>query len=138
MTDFVPASEIRCQFSKAMSDMYQQEVPLYSDLMSLVSDVNNNVLQNDASIKAQLQATGELDRLDIERHGAIRLGLPSELFQMRRLFAVMGMQPVDYYDLAPSGVPVHSTAFRAIAADELNISPFRVFTSLLRLELINN
>ena len=138
MTDFVPASEIRRQFSKAMSDMYQQEVPLYSDLMSLVSDVNANVLQNDPSIKAQLQATGELDRLDIERHGAIRLGLPSELSQMRRLFAVMGMQPVGYYDLAPSGVPVHSTAFRAIDADELNISPFRVFTSLLRLELIDN
>jgi len=57
---------------------------------------------------------------------------------MRRVFAVMGMYPVGYYDLVPAGVPVHSTAFRAINADSLNYSPFRVFTSLLRLELIEN
>lgn len=137
-SEFVSTSDIRRQFSKAMSDMYQQEVPLYSELMDLVSDVNQAVLDTDASVKAQLQATGELERLDIERHGAIRLGLASELSQMRRLFAVMGMEPVGYYDLAPAGVPVHSTAFRATDAKALNVSPFRVFTSLLRLELIDN
>lgn len=57
---------------------------------------------------------------------------------MRRLFAVMGMHPVGYYDLAPAGVPVHSTAFRAIDTASLNNSPFRVFTSLLRLDLIGD
>ena len=48
------------------------------------------------------------------------------------------MSPVGYYDLAPAGVPVHSTAFRALHEDELKQSPFRVFTSLLRLELIDD
>jgi uncharacterized glyoxalase superfamily metalloenzyme YdcJ len=48
------------------------------------------------------------------------------------------MEPVGYYDLAPAGVPVHSTAFRAIDETALNKSPFRVFTSLLRLELIDD
>ena len=48
------------------------------------------------------------------------------------------MSPVGYYDLAVAGVPVHSTAFRAVHEDALQISPFRVFTSLLRLELIDN
>lgn len=136
--DFVEPSEIRHRFSKAMSAMYQQEVPLYSDLMALVDEVNTTVLNHNADIKAQLEATGELDRLALERHGAIRLGLASELSQMRQLFDVMGMAPVGYYDLAPSGVPVHSTAFRATDAASLNISPFRVFTSLLRLELIED
>lgn len=135
---FVNPSDIRRQFSLAMSAMYQQEVPLYSELMDLVADVNADVLSHRPDIKAQLIATDELDRLDMERHGAIRVGLPSELSTLRRLFAVMGMSPVGYYDLAPSGVPVHSTAFRATDAKALNVSPFRVFTSLLRLELIDD
>lgn len=138
MSNFVSPNQIRRQFSTAMSQMYQQEVPLYSDLMSLVSEVNNDVLAKNSDVKQQLENTGELERLDIERHGAIRLGLASELSQMRRLFAVMGMQPVGYYDLVPAGVPVHSTAFRAVNADDLHVSPFRVFTSLLRLELIED
>lgn len=45
---------------------------------------------------------------------------------MGRLFAVMGMQPVGYYDLTPADVPVHSTAFRAVNEASLRISPFRM------------
>ena len=33
---------------------------------------------------------------------------------LRRLFAVMGLYPVGYYDLSVAGVPVHSTAFRPV------------------------
>lgn len=136
MSQFASQNDIRRNFSLAMSKMYQQEVPLYSDLMDLVHDVNQETLDQNPQLKQQLDAADELSRLDMERHGAIRLGLPSELATIRRLFAVMGMVPVGYYDLAPSGVPVHSTAFRATDAKDLAVSPFRVFTSLLRLELI--
>ncbi len=86
----------------------------------------------------QLNSTGEIERLDLERHGAIRVGTAAELATLARLFAVMGMQPVGYYDLTPAGVPVHSTAFRAVHEASLQVSPFRVFTSLLRLELIED
>lgn len=129
---------IRAKFSAQMSAMYQTEVPLYGDLMRLVADVNQEALANNPALKTQLIQTDELARLDEERHGAIRLGTSEELSMMRRLFAVMGMVPVGYYDLTPAGVPVHSTAFRAIHEDSLRISPFRVFTSLLRLELIED
>ena len=46
------------------------------------------------------------------------------------------MLPVGYYDLrsAASPVPVVSTAFRPIDADELARNPFRVFTSMLATE----
>lgn len=57
---------------------------------------------------------------------------------MRRIYAVMGMQPVGYYDLSVAGVPVHSTAFRPVDDAALACNPFRVFTSLLRLELIED
>ncbi|WP_416375571.1 VOC family protein [Psychrobacter sp. Sarcosine-02u-2] len=121
-----------------MSEMYQKEVPLYGDLIDLVSEVNTEVLNKQPEIRQQLEHTGEIDRLNMERHGAIRLGTAAELSMMRRLFAVMGMYPVGYYDLAPAGVPVHSTAFRALDTQSLNKSPFRVFTSLLRLDLIDD
>ncbi len=42
---------------------------------------------------------------------------------LRRLFAVMGMAPVGYYDLSVAGVPVHSTAFRPTTAQALRPIP---------------
>ncbi len=137
-TAHVSPDEIRKGFSKAMSDMYRDEVPLYGALMALVAETNTRVLEAQPDLAQQLQRTGEIQRLDMERHGAIRLGTAFELATIGRLFAVMGMQPVGYYDLTPAGVPVHSTAFRAVHEQALQTSPFRVFTSLLRLELIDN
>ncbi|MBH0064427.1 VOC family protein [Psychrobacter sp. SZ93C1] len=136
--NFMSSDDIRHEFSMAMSAMYQAEVPLYGDLIDLVSKVNAEVLATQPEIKSQLLHTGEIERLNMERHGAIRLGTASELSMMRRLFAVMGMYPVGYYDLAPAGVPVHSTAFRTLDSHSLHKSPFRVFTSLLRLDLIGD
>lgn len=138
MTDLITPAAVRAKFSAVMSDMYRNEVPLYGDLLALVADVNQQTLQHSPELQAHLTQTGELSRLNLERHGAIRLGKPEELATMRRLFAVMGMFPVGYYDLAPAGVPVHSTAFRALDDTALNHSPFRVFTSLLRLDLITD
>lgn len=134
----VSPDDIRKGFSKAMSDMYRAEVPLYGALLDLVAETNAQVLATDTGLARQLRRSGEIQRLDRERHGAIRLGTASELATISRLFAVMGMQPVGYYDLTPAGVPVHSTAFRAVHENALQNSPFRVFTSLLRLELIEN
>ncbi|MFJ2487609.1 VOC family protein [Pseudomonas sp. NPDC087639] len=135
---FVSPDLIRQRFSKAMSDMYREEVPLYGALMELVEQTNRDVLSRQPDIARQLNSTGEIERLDMERHGAIRVGTATELATLARLFAVMGMQPVGYYDLTPAGVPVHSTAFRAVHEEALQVSPFRVFTSLLRLELIED
>ena len=135
---FVPPDEIRAGFSRAMSDMYRQEVPQYGALMQLVGAVNSDVLKADADLAARLARAGELERLSDERHGAIRLGTAAELFDIGRIFAVMGMHPVGYYDLAVAGIPVHSTAFRPIDEAALSKNPFRVFTSLLRLDLIED
>ncbi|MCW2085835.1 putative glyoxalase superfamily metalloenzyme YdcJ [Bradyrhizobium diazoefficiens] len=133
---FVPPSQIRTSFSAAMSAMYRDEVPAYATLLDLVARVNDAVLAVERELKARLEATDNLERISEERHGAIRLGTAAELAMMRRAFAVMGMYPVGYYDLSTAGVPVHSTAFRPVGAEELKRNPFRVFTSLLRLDLI--
>lgn len=135
---FISPDAIRTRFSEAMSAMYRAEVPLYGDLLSIVADVNARVLADRPDLAAEMASAGELDRLDVERHGAIRLGTAAELNMMRRAFAVMGMVPVGYYDLSVAGVPVHSTAFRPVDDAALAANPFRVFTSLLRLELIED
>lgn len=138
MGNWLSQDQIRDRFSQAMSEMYRQEVPQYGTLMELVDTVNREVLAADPALHAVLRDSDELDRLNVERHGAIRVGTPEELSMLRRLFTVMGMHPVGYYDLSIAGVPVHSTAFRPIADAALKRNPFRIFTSLLRLELIES
>ncbi|EAU41300.1 hypothetical protein FP2506_00995 [Fulvimarina pelagi HTCC2506] len=138
LAPLVPSDVIRAAFSGAMSEMYRTEVPQYGTLMELVAERNDEALAADPDLKARLERAGELDRLSDERHGAIRLGTAEELAFMARLFAVMGMHPVGYYDLSVAGIPVHSTAFRPVDDAALAKNPFRVFTSLLRLDLIEN
>lgn len=136
MPDKMHPDEIRTLFSGAMSAMYCEEVPLYGELVELVRDVNAATLKANPALRRQLEASGELDRLEVERHGAIRLGTAEELYNIRRMFAVMGMYPVGYYDLSVAGLPVHSTAFRPLDSVSLQRNPFRIFTSLIRLELL--
>lgn len=136
--DFVGTDAIRARFSAAMSDMYRAEVPQYGALLELVAETNAAALADDPALATRLDRSGELARLAGERHGAIRLGTAGELRLIRRAFALMGMKAVGYYDLAAAGVPVHSTAFRPVDDASLAANPFRLFTSLLRLELIED
>lgn len=138
MAHTLSADDIREAFSQAMSAMYQQEVPQYGTLLALVADVNLAVLENNTRLYEQLANADELARLNVERHGAIRVGTALELSTLCRMFAIMGMSPVGYYDLSVAGVPVHSTAFRPVEDAALQRNPFRIFTSLLRLELIDD
>lgn len=142
-SSFVHSDVIRARFCSALSAMYRKEVPLYGDLVELVDEVNAEVRSRGGAWEVARESTipklsSPIERLSVERHGAIRLGKPSELSFMARLFRVMGMHPVGYYDLSTSGVPVHATAFRPITPSALAANPFRVFTSLLRPELISD
>lgn len=123
-------TQLRAKFASALSEMYRCEVPQYSILLDLVADINQSV--------AQRFGLRLPDRIEIERHGAIRLGTAAELRSIRRLFAIMGMHAVNYYDLSVAGLPVHATCFRPIDSQALSDNPFRVFTSLLRLDLIKD
>nr|ODN89332.1 hypothetical protein L204_06270 [Cryptococcus depauperatus CBS 7855] len=132
---FVEPDDLRAAFCTALSNMYRREVPLYGDLVSLVDDINTRVTACSPGIW-EVSLDKGVERLRVERHGAIRLGKPSELTMIARLFKLLGMFPVGYYDLSTSDVPVHATAFRPVDSKSLDKHPFRVFTSLLRPELI--
>ena len=137
-TSIQPSDLLREKFVKAMSEMYRNEVPKYGNLVDMVGAINQQELLNAPELENSLRQTNNLERLAEERHGAIRLGKAEELFNIRRLFAILGMHPVGYYDLAVAGIPVHSTAFRPIEASALSSNAFRVFTSLLRIDLIED
>jgi uncharacterized glyoxalase superfamily metalloenzyme YdcJ len=124
-TTFTETWRLRAGFAAALSRMYAAEVPAYTTLVDVATAINRD--------HAGDERLGSLNRVTAERHGAIRVGSVRELADVADLFAAFGMYPVGYYDLreAASPVPVVSTAFRPIDADELARNPFRVFTSML-------
>ncbi len=122
--------ELRTQFATSLSRMYGCEVPAYATLVAVTEEVNRDCV---AATPDAAQRLGSIARVTAERHGAIRVGTPAELRDTALLFTAFGMYPVGFYDLrtAATPIPVVSTAFRPISADELARNPFRVFTSML-------
>ncbi|MCV7401845.1 VOC family protein [Mycobacterium fragae] len=127
----LPTWRLRERFAAGLSAMYAREVPAYSTLLEVSAQVNREY----AARNRDTARLGSLSRVSAERHGAIRVGTPAELNAVADLFSAFGMVPVGYYDLrdAASPVPVMSTAFRPVDAQELARNPFRVFTSMLAL-----
>lgn len=129
--EFLEPWQLRAAFARSLSDMYGKEVPAYTTLLEVSHEVNADYV---ATHGADAERLGSIDRVTAERHGAIRVGTPTEISQVARIFGAMGMHPVGFYDLrdaSSSSVPVISTAFRPTDRDELARNPFRVFTSLL-------
>ncbi|KAL3256238.1 hypothetical protein ABHI18_007728 [Aspergillus niger] len=130
---------LRAGFCHALSDMYKSEVPLYGDLVDLVWKADAEAINRSRKLGgADIIDPDEVlpSRNRVERHGAIRLGTAQELATIRRMFAVMGMYPVGYYDLSVAGFPMHATAFRPRTREALARHPFRVFTTVLRMDLL--
>ena len=130
-TTIVPRWQLRAEFAIRLAKLYGAEVPAYNTLVDVSREVNEDFI---ARHGADAERLGSIDRVTAERHGAIRVGSGRELAQVARVFAGFGMHPVGFYDLrdaSRSSVPVVSTAFRPVDADELARNPFRVFTSML-------
>ncbi|KAH8689884.1 hypothetical protein BGW36DRAFT_364624 [Talaromyces proteolyticus] len=125
---YVEEDVLRTTFALSMSAMYTAEVPLYGDLVQIVRNIN----------QSKLPSATETERLSLERHGAIRLGTNQELQTVHRIFNLVGMHPVGYYDLSVAGLPMHATCFRPVDGLSLQKNPFRVFTTLLRPDLLRS
>lgn len=122
--------------------MYKSEAPLYGDLVNIVWEADATVVRKKQEAGGNRQHN-DIDpdeilpsRNRVERHGAIRLGTAYELAVIKRMFAIMGMFPVGYYDFSIVGFPMHATAFRPQGKEALDENPFRMFTTLLRMDLL--
>src|SRR5699024_3078857 len=96
MTRFLARHELRAAFARSLSRMYGTEVPAYTTLVEVATEVNAETMARDPDTAQRL---GAIDRVTAERHGAIRVGTAEELRQVAQLFAGLGMHPVGYYDL---------------------------------------
>lgn len=103
MAAFIEPDLIRADFCRALSEMYRSEVPLYGDLVSLVDEINSSADNGADGDGDDDEWRSNPHRIKVERHGAIRVGKASELRMLARLFRLMGMMPVGYYDLSTSG-----------------------------------
>lgn len=128
MKKYIKGVEIRKTFEQFLSKIYATEVPMYSQMLPIVEQMNAETRKSKAKMANS--------KLVQEHHGAIRVGTDEELRNMSRLFNVMDMQPVNYYDLSVAGLPVHSTAFRDVSEEGLKENGFRVFCSVLRHDLL--
>jgi uncharacterized glyoxalase superfamily metalloenzyme YdcJ len=128
----VPSDFIRLRFATALSEMYSAELPEYAALVKMEKERIYTASSSSKNTPFPPLKSGQA------YHGAIRLGTAEELQMIRRAFSIMGLYPVGYYDLSVAGLPVHSTAFRPISPEAIDINPFRVFTSLLRLDMIED
>lgn len=113
-----------------LSDMFGDEVPLYDKSLLVNSVCNHTVCDLLSQIHIGFNLTSDqIEKTSGERHGAIRIGKPSEYRWISRLFAVFAMEPHNYYDMTTVGdksQPIVATAFRS------RLNPdHRVFSSLL-------
>jgi len=88
--------ELRAAFAAQMATVYGHEVPAYTTLVEVASEVNSLVAALEGESAERL---GSISRVTAERHGAIRVGTPTELRQVATIFAALGMHPVGFYDL---------------------------------------
>lgn len=113
-----------------LSRMFGQEVPLYDKSLLVNRECNKTVCALLGQLHVGFSLSDEqLDKTSGERHGAIRIGKPSEYRLMGRFFAAFAMEPHNFYDMANIGAksqPIIATAFRS------RLNPdHRVFCSLL-------
>jgi uncharacterized glyoxalase superfamily metalloenzyme YdcJ len=116
----LPLWQLRAEFAVRLAALYGAEVPAYNTLVEVSKEVNSDFVKANG---ADAERLGSIERVTAERHGAIRVGSPTELAQVARIFAGFGMHAVGFYDLrdaSKSSVPVVSTRF---APSKLTSSP---------------
>jgi uncharacterized glyoxalase superfamily metalloenzyme YdcJ len=122
--------EMQHRLFAELSRMFGQEVPLYDKSLLVNRECNQTVCALLGQLHIGFSLSEEqLDKTSGERHGAIRIGKPSEYRLMGRFFAAFAMEPHNFYDMANVGAksqPIIATAFRS----KLN-PDHRVFCSLL-------
>jgi len=130
VTPLADKREMQNRLFAELSAMFGREVPLYDKSLLVNRETNKTVCALLGQIHRGFNLTdAQLDKSSGERHGAIRIGKPSEYRWVAGFFAAFGMEPHNFYDMTALGgksQPIIATAFRSRLNPE-----HRVFTSLL-------
>jgi uncharacterized glyoxalase superfamily metalloenzyme YdcJ len=129
-TTFADKTEMQHFLFAELSRMFGREVPLYDKSLLVNKVCNQTIATLLAARYCGFQLTeAQLEKTSGERHGAIRIGKPSEYRCVAGFFAAFGLEPHNYYDMTNLGgksQPIVATAFRSPVHPE-----HRVFCSLL-------
>ncbi len=128
----LPAFEIRKLVARGFSEMYGRELPEYNRFTVPVRASNLEQLDRHPDPNVHRETLME------EKHGAIRVPGAEEMRVVTRIFAVMGMVPVEFYDMTILGaksLPMIATAFRSTDRS-VEESAFRMFCSMLHTDSI--
>ena len=127
---FADKIEMQHRLFSELSNMFGREVPLYDKSLLVNKECNKTVGALLSQIHAGFTLSDEqLDKTSGERHGAIRIGKPSEYRRVAGFFAAFALEPHNFYDMTNLGnksQPIVATAFRSSLNPE-----HRIFCSLL-------
>ena len=128
----LPAYEVRKLVARGFAEMYGRELPEYNRFTVPVRASNLEQLDRRPDPRVNRETLME------EKHGAIRVPGAEEMRVVTRIFAVMGMVPVEFYDMTILGeksLPMIATAFRSTDRS-VEESAFRMFCSMLHADSI--
>ena len=126
----VDTHALRREFSNRLSALYAAEVPLYGPLVATVREVNRD-RYGAAAARLAPGRRRPVQRRAPRRHPPRSRGRDAH---DGRLLAALGIGR-NFYDLSAAGaeaLPIIATAFRPVDRQAIEVSPFRVFCSLLR------
>src|SRR5262250_3191763 len=116
-TAFADKIEMQNLLFSELSAMFGKEVPLYDKSLLANKVCNEEVCSLLSSLHPGFSISpAQLDKTSGERHGAIRIGKPSEYRWIAGFFAAFGMEPHNFYDMTNVGSksqPIIATAFRS-------------------------
>jgi uncharacterized glyoxalase superfamily metalloenzyme YdcJ len=129
-TAFADKIQMQNLLFSELSAMFGKEVPLYDKSLLVNKACNETVCSLLCKLYRGFSISPEqLQKTSGERHGAIRIGKPSEYKWIAGFFAAFGMEPHNFYDMTNVGAksqPIIATAFRSSRHPE-----HRIFCSLL-------
>jgi uncharacterized glyoxalase superfamily metalloenzyme YdcJ len=121
----ISPSALRREIVHRILANFENTMPIYGEMMGVAKTINTQAGEDEAK------------RLGKIMHAAIRCASPVELKMIRRIFALLACQPVNYYDLREK-VSVQSTAFRPVSKAEIELNGFRIFCSMLSIDCIDD
>jgi len=129
-TEFANKIQMQNMLFSELSNMFGKEVPFYDKSLLVNRICNQTVCSLLSKIHVGFNISDEqLDKTSGERHGAIRIGKPSEYRWVAGYFTAFALEPHNFYDMTNVGSksqPIVATAFRSSLNPE-----HRVFCSLL-------
>jgi uncharacterized glyoxalase superfamily metalloenzyme YdcJ len=130
MSKFANKVRMQNRLFSGLSNLFGKEVPLYDKSLLVNKVCNQTVCALLSRIHAGFSLSdSQLEKTSGERHGAIRIGKPSEYRWIAGYFAAFGLAPHNFYDMTNVGrksQPIVATAFRSSVNPE-----HRIFCSLL-------